>query len=137
MNEIEFNRIMQLEYERIRDFIILHYNATERTDTPFWEYCRNMQIPDSLKERMQLFRERGVVANYRQGMFLDASWLAVFFGQRIMPGSYDPRSDLLSDDVVIAKLKNIRTQYRHAVNSMPSQQETLQKMGADYRTLSQ
>lgn len=135
MNETEFNRIMALEYERIRDFLILHYHATERTDTPFWEYCKNMQVPDSLNERIQLFRERGVVANYRQGMFLDASWLAVFFGQGIMPANYDPRSDQLSQDSVFALLETIRNQYRDAAQSMPLHGEALQKMGADYRAL--
>lgn len=133
MNETEFNRIMGLEYERIRDFLILHYHATQRSDTPFWEYCKNMQIPDSLAERLQLFRERGVVANYREGMFLDASWLAVFFGQGVMPASYDPRIDRLSRASLFARLENIKRQYNDAACSMPEHGEALQKMGADYR----
>jgi tryptophan halogenase len=90
VNETEFNRIMALEYERIRDFLILHYHATERDDTPFWAYCRTLNIPESLSYRMALFRQRGLVPNYREGMFLDASWLAVYLGQRVVPERFDP-----------------------------------------------
>jgi tryptophan halogenase len=133
VSETEFNRIMGLEYERIRDFLILHYHATERTDTAFWNYCKNMQVPDSLHERIQLFRERGVVANYRQGMFLDASWLAVFFGQGVMPGSYDPRSNRLTQAAVLARLQGLQQRYHDAVLAMPSHATFLQASGADYR----
>lgn len=135
MNEIEFNRIMSLEYERIRDFLILHYHATERNDTPFWDYCRNMQIPASLTERMELFRERGVVANYREGMFLDASWLAVYFGQRVMPRHYDPRSNRQSQDEISRYLSGINLEYSTAVNTMAEHEAVLRRMGADYRAL--
>ena len=135
MNETEFNRIMGLEYERIRDFLILHYHATERDDTPFWDYCKNMQIPDSLTERMNLFRERGVVANYREGMFLDASWLAVYFGQRIEPRCYDPRSNRVPQDALSRYLSRLNMEYSTAVNSMPEHAAALSRMGADYRSL--
>ena len=135
MNETEFNRIMRLEYERIRDFLILHYHATERDDTPFWDHCRTMQVPDSLQERMDLFRERGIVADYREGMFLDASWIAVFLGQRIIPASYDPRVDQLSPAQLGNALNSIQNQYQVAVNDMPLQADVLQSMGADYRQL--
>ena len=82
--------MMELEYERVRDFLILHYNATERDDSDFWNYCRTMVLPDSLRYKMELFRERGVVVNYRDGMFLEPSWLAVYLGQNMMPVAHDP-----------------------------------------------
>jgi tryptophan halogenase len=135
MNELEFNRIMGLEYERIRDFLILHYHATERSDTPFWEYCKNMQIPDSLTERMELFRERGVVANYREGMFLDASWLAVYFGQRVLPRNHDPRSNRIPQDELARYLSQISMEYSAAVNTMPDHAAILRDLGADYRLM--
>ena len=40
----EFNRQTDFEWERVRDFIILHYWANERGGE-FWEYCRNMELP--------------------------------------------------------------------------------------------
>ncbi len=85
----EFNRTMAMEYERVRDFLILHYHATERNDTPFWNHVRTMEIPDTLASKMALFRERGAVAGYEHGVFLEPSWVAVYLGQRIIPARHD------------------------------------------------
>lgn len=130
MNEIEFNRVTALEYERIRDFLILHYHATERDDTPFWNYCRTMDIPDSLAYRMELFRERGVVPHYREGMFLDASWLAVYFGQRVMPLHYDPVAESLAGAKLAGTLSAIREEYVRAADAMPGHEAFLKSIGA-------
>ncbi|GGB29947.1 tryptophan halogenase [Sphingomonas metalli] len=89
----EFNRVIDLEYDRIRDFLILHYHATTRSDSPFWDYVRTMAIPDSLAEKLELWRRRGRVVKYREGVFLDASWIAVYLGQGIVPAGWDPRAD--------------------------------------------
>lgn len=131
MNETEFNRIMALEYERIRDFLILHYHATERDDTPFWDYCRTMAIPDSLAYRMELFRQRGVVPHYREGMFLDASWLAVYLGQNVIPRHYDPACDRLGEEELAAQLDRIRRDYAHAIGGMPLHAAFLRQIGAN------
>ena len=85
----EFNRLIDLEYDRIRDFLILHYHATERSDTPFWDYVRTMDDPGHAPEKIELFRRRGRVVKYREGVFLDASWIAVYLGQRIIPEGHD------------------------------------------------
>ena len=90
----EFNRVIDLEYDRIRDFLILHYHATTRSDSPFWDYVRTMPIPDSLSEKLELWRRRGRVVKYREGVFLDASWIAVYMGQGIVPQGWDPRADV-------------------------------------------
>src|SRR4051812_10973839 len=89
----EFNRLIDLEYDRIRDFLILHYHATERTDSEFWNYVRTMDVPDTLQEKIELFRRRGRVVKYREGVFLDASWIAVYLGQRVVPEGHDMRAD--------------------------------------------
>ncbi|WP_275298258.1 tryptophan halogenase family protein [Sphingomonas beigongshangi] len=96
----EFNRVIDLEYDRIRDFLILHYHATTRSDSPFWDYVRTMTIPDSLAEKLDLWRRRGRVVKYREGVFLDASWVAVYLGQGIVPEGWDPRADA-SDPVAV------------------------------------
>ncbi|WGM48325.1 Flavin-dependent tryptophan halogenase PrnA [Brevundimonas sp. NIBR10] len=116
----EFNRIMELEYDRIRDFLVLHYNATERDDTPFWNHCRTMEVPDSLAEKVALFKERGVVARYRDGLFLEPSWLAVYFGQRIEPDAYDALSDRAPEAALAEALETLRTSVQRAAAAMPS-----------------
>jgi tryptophan halogenase len=126
----EFNRIMLLEYERIRDFLILHYHATDRDDTPFWNYCRTMPIPDSLAGRLELFRARGVVPQYREGMFMDASWLAVLLGQRVMPRHHDPAADVLALPQLAQRLTDISGEYARAIATMPRHADYLRSMGA-------
>ncbi|NIJ67550.1 tryptophan halogenase [Sphingomonas leidyi] len=92
LDAAEFNRLMALEYERVRDFLILHYHCTERDDSEFWRHCRTMRLPDSLAYKLALFRERGVVVQYREGTFLEPSWLAVYLGQPVTPRRCDPRA---------------------------------------------
>ncbi|MBN8807842.1 MAG: tryptophan 7-halogenase [Sphingomonas sp.] len=116
----EFNRLIDLEYDRIRDFLILHYHATTRDDSPFWDYVRTMPIPDSLAEKIELFRRRGRVVKYREGVFLDASWIAVYVGQGIVPDGHDPRADLPPLDALAAGLRNLRTEIDATVAQAPA-----------------
>ncbi|WP_310099669.1 tryptophan 7-halogenase [Sphingomonas sp. BE138] len=115
----EFNRLINMEYDRVRDFLILHYHATERDDSPFWNYVRTMQIPDSLAEKMELFRRRGRVVKYREGAFLDASWVSVYLGQRVYPVDADPRAQGPSVDSLAAGLDRMRGEIDAAVAAMP------------------
>ena len=126
----EYNRLMNLEYERVRDFLILHYHATERDDTPFWNQVRTMQVPDSLAHRLQTFRKRGVVVNYRDGMFLDASWIAVYLGQRVIPETSDPRGEVLSDAGLMLRLASMRDEYAQMASQLPKQNAFLERIGA-------
>jgi tryptophan halogenase len=115
----EFNRIINVEYDRIRDFLILHYHATERDDTPFWNYVRTMSVPDSLAEKMALFRARGRVETYARGLFLEPSWLAVYQGQRVLPEDYDPRADIIPADRLAPALERMRAEIAAAAHAMP------------------
>jgi tryptophan halogenase len=115
----EFNRVVDVEYDRIRDFLILHYHATERSDSPFWDYVRTMEIPDSLAEKLELFRRRGRVVRYREGVFLEPSWIAVYLGQRVLPEGHDMRADLPSADALAAGMEELRTEIRQNVEAMP------------------
>ncbi|MEY3008333.1 MAG: hypothetical protein RI942_2675 [Pseudomonadota bacterium] len=92
----EYNAKLRREAERIRDFIVLHYNLTERDDTEFWRYCRNMQIPDTLKHRMQLFRDTGTVFKDPDDVFAENSWVQVMMGQGLIPDAYHPIVDQMS-----------------------------------------
>jgi tryptophan halogenase len=115
-----YNRMMNQEYEWVRDFIILHYKATERTDSPFWNYCRTMEVPRSLQSRMDLFRSHGRV--YREGneLFTKLSWLQVMHGQRVRPQSYHPLADLRTEPEIAEYLEEISGVIQACVGVMPS-----------------
>ena len=117
----EYNAQTQTEYERIRDFLILHYKATERDDSPFWNHCRTMAIPATLQHKMDLFRSNGRF--YRDGseLFTELSWLQVMVGQRVLPQGYHPMADLLSVAELDDFLGNIETVIGKCVDVMPTQ----------------
>ena len=114
----EYNRWMDLQFERIRDFLILHYNATERDDSEFWNYMRTMQVPDSLAERLALFSARGHISSYDHGLFLLPSWVAVLIGQRVIPDSYDSRVERQSDAEITRHLSGLKNHMAQAASSM-------------------
>ncbi len=116
----EYNRMMDMEFDRIRDFLILHYNATERNDTEFWNEMRTLKVPDTLEEKKRLFRERGQVQTYDHGLFLEASWLAVFLGQRSIPKTYDQRVDMFPADQTRVRLSGLKEHIRKTAEQMPS-----------------
>ncbi|QNM84035.1 tryptophan 7-halogenase [Sphingomonas sabuli] len=126
----EFNRIMDVEYERIRDFLILHYCATERDDSPFWDYCRTMELPPSLDEKIALFRDRGLVASYRNGMFLEPSWIAVFAGQRIFPHHSSAAAAGVPATVAGKALDAMRNEVERAAVALPRHGDYLRQIGA-------
>jgi len=116
----QYNRVMKQEYEWVRDFIILHYKATERSDSPFWNYCRGMEVPESLQQRMDLFKTHGRV--YREGneLFTKVSWLQVMHGQRIRPTAYHPLTDLLSEEEIQTYLEEVEGVIAACTEVMPS-----------------
>ena len=123
----EFNRVIDLEYDRIRDFLILHYHATERSDSAFWNYVRTMEIPDTLAEKLDLFRRRGRVVKYREGVFLEASWIAVYLGQRVNPLGHDLRADMPAADALARGMETLRGQIRAVAERMPDHSAMLSR----------
>lgn len=119
----EYNRLCALEYERILDFLVLHYHATERDDSPFWNYVRTMRIPDSLSYRIEQFRATGRLIAPWQDLFQESSWLAVLNGQGIRPRTYDPLADLLDADQLRRHLKAMRMTIRKTAEAMPAQSQ--------------
>jgi tryptophan 7-halogenase len=116
----EYNRLQIDEYDKVRDFIILHYKATTRDDADLWQYCGNMRIPDTLSYRINLFRSSGRVAFQNQELFVEPNWLSVFIGQGIWPRRYDPLADVIPIDSVKGHLSRLRTAIRQTAEAMPT-----------------
>ena len=124
-NRDEFNRQLALEYERIRDFLILHYHATERDDSDFWRYCRTMSVPESLTDRMNLFFETGHIDYYHQGLFLLPSWVAVLIGQGKMPAHHNLGLKTYSPAAIDATLAKVKSQVDYFSTGMRAHGDVL------------
>jgi tryptophan halogenase len=125
-----FNAQTEREYVDIRDFLVLHYCATERDGSPFWDYCRNLDPPEGLKEKLAMFRSSGRVFREHEELFTETSWLAVLVGQGIPPGGYHPITDMLSDAETIERLAHIRQVVAHTAAQMPTQDAFLAANGS-------
>lgn len=119
----EFNRLTEWQYERIRDFLVLHYTANRRFGEPLWDFVRSMTLPESLRHKLELFRSRAAVPNYEYGLFSRDSWLAVLAGQGIVPNSYDRLADGLPLGGLQKQLEDFRAKIRAAVDRMRSHGE--------------
>jgi tryptophan halogenase len=115
----EYNTQTKEEAENIKDFIVLHYHLTQRSDTPFWRYLKNMDIPDSLKHRMKLFKESGQVFKKEEELFGETSWIQVMMGQGLMPQQYHPIVDMMSETELQNFLNQIKTGVRKRVDNWP------------------
>lgn len=123
--EISFNRLTMKEYARIRDFLILHYKATSRDDSDFWNYCRTMSIPDSLEEKIALYECNGQVFREEDELFSATSWVAVMQGQGISPQTYNPMADAFDEKSLSLEVSEIEKSIKHLVHAMPSHADYL------------
>ena len=115
----EFNRLSQLQFEQVRDFIVLHYKATQRSDSPFWRHVAEIPTPDSLSRRIELFRAGGRFFREGDELFSEASWIAVMIGQNIMPEGHDPLADAVDTGAVSRKLAGLRDIIARTAQAMP------------------
>lgn len=118
--EDAFNRLTGKEYARIRDFLVLHYKATSRTDSEFWNHCRTMDVPDTLTEKIELFRMNGQIFREEDELFTETSWAAVMMGQGIAMGGHNPVADSLPLDRLKGEIDEIEKSIRYLVGVMPS-----------------
>jgi tryptophan halogenase len=119
----EYNRLTALEYEHIRDFLILHYAASSGCESAFWRDCRAMRLPDSLAYRRDLFMKAGRIAAWDQETFLPASWLAIYTGMGLWPQRHEPLIDLFGSSATPAGFEAMRARIRAAVETLQGQQE--------------
>jgi tryptophan halogenase len=125
-----FNRLSAIEWARVRDFITLHYYANGR-EGPFWNYCRNMELPDTLAEKIALFREAGLFMREEDELFLDDSWGQVMIGQGIVPESWSPLADNVPGEDIGPFLDSLAKSYRVKAESLPTHREFVAAMVGD------
>ncbi|MBU2870761.1 tryptophan halogenase family protein [Colwellia sp. E2M01] len=121
----EYNKQSALEFEQIRDFLVLHYHATERTDSDFWQDMRHMKIPDSLALKIEMFKHNGRLTNTKNDLFTEHSWLQVMLGQGIVPQDYHPLANSMSDEKLAVMLRKIKEIKQEPIDKLPTHDEFL------------
>ena len=119
----EFNNQMSFEIENVRDFIVLHYNVTERRDTEFWRQCSAMEVPESLQHRIELFKQSGRVFKVPTELFGENSWIQVMLGQGLLPEQYHPIVNMMTDAELSQFLNGIHDSVAKLVNQLPKHQQ--------------
>ncbi|MCU4675493.1 tryptophan 7-halogenase [Catenovulum sp. 2E275] len=116
----EYNQQSEIEYSHIRDFIILHYIQNERNNNKFWHEMQQVELPERLQHKMELFKKQGVLVQEQYDIFLDSSWLQVMVGQGITPQSYHPLANNIKQQELSSMLENIRLSKLKPLEQMPS-----------------
>ncbi|MFT4076807.1 MAG: tryptophan 7-halogenase [Asticcacaulis sp.] len=116
----QYNREMTEEYINIKDFLIAHYYVTERDGSPFWDYCRNMTVPDSLRARLDLFAATGQTAVRQHELFKPVSWFSVLVGQGLTPRAYHPIADSMDEDAFRRRMYKARERVEKRVKGLIS-----------------
>ena len=118
----EYNQQTRSEIEHIRDFIVLHYHVTQRSDSPFWRSCQSMDIPASLRHRISLFEESARVFRNGNELFAENSWIQVMLGQGITPRQHHPVADLMGDTELSGFLNGIQAVVDKTLQQLPAHQ---------------
>ncbi|HMN44361.1 MAG TPA: tryptophan 7-halogenase [Povalibacter sp.] len=121
----EYNRRMVGDFAEVRDFVLLHYCATARDDSPFWQWCSRIVLPDSLRERIELFKRHGALRDGTDELFRSTSWQAIFEGMGIQPSHYCPRVDNLDYARIANALKTAKAAIHGMVGHLPTHEEFL------------
>lgn len=124
----EFNRQMRDEYEKIRDFLVLHYYITERKDSAFWQYIREMELPETLQQRIGLIKEYGQVDQYQHGLFLQSSWAYVYFCQGGKTFATFNKTDHLNNSDLISNMRSFNKEIDQFARKKPTQSTILDKI---------
>ncbi|MEO7364867.1 MAG: tryptophan halogenase family protein [Sphingomicrobium sp.] len=119
----EYNRQMRDVFEDVRDFVILHYKSTRRDDSDFWNYCRTMDVPDSLETKLELWRSKGRLFREGRELFGTPSWVAVLLGQGIVPEEQEPAANAIDEGMFADALDKMRESYRSMAEHMPAHAE--------------
>ena len=124
----EFNQQSKTEFERIRDFIILHYKLTDRDDSAFWRFCKGMDIPCSLRKKIELFKTSGKLIREDDELFAEIAWQQVMIGQGLIAEDHHPLTDALSDEQLNELFSNLKTLINSTVEQLPTHNQFLEKV---------
>src|SRR5688572_5586347 len=125
-----YNDQLGWQFDRIRDFLVLHYVATTRSDTPFWDHCRHMPIPDGLRDNIELFRDSGRFLRNGEEMFADVSWVQVMLGQGIAPQGWSPLVDQVPEADLRRFIAGVGDTIGRCVDAMPTHQQFIDRFCA-------
>jgi tryptophan halogenase len=123
----EYNRITASEVERIRDFLILHYCLTQRTDSDFWNHCASMEPPDTLKHVIEVFGACGKIPRYAEESYQEPSWVAIMVGNHLLPARYDSLVDNVPIEQLSQMMAQRRTELARIAESMPEHQAFIER----------
>lgn len=123
-----FNRLSEIEWQRIRDFLILHYTANDRKGDAFWDHCRSIELPPTLAQKIALFQEAGLFVREEDELFLDDSWGQVMIGQGILPQGWSPLADNVPGEDLGPFLDGLANAYRTKAQHLPSHTEFVAQM---------
>ena len=126
----KFNNDMNAEYESVRDFLIAHYKLTKRDDTPFWNACRSMDIPESLKGRLEVFETEGLLLEFPHDLFKDTSWFSVLVGQGLYPKAYHPLADAMPRDDFLKRMTQLRRMIAQRAGALPKHDDYINRLKA-------
>ena len=127
----EFNRQSKIEFEQIRDFIILHYKLTERADSKFWRDCKQMDIPESLQRKIDIFANSGRVFREQDELFTEIAWQQVMIGQGIEPRDHHPLVNALSAEQLKDLLDNLKAIMAVTSEKLPTHEAFLNRVCSD------
>jgi tryptophan halogenase len=126
----EYNRLTRNEYERLRDFLILHYCVTGRDDSPFWRHCRAMSVPETLRHKIDVWTSSARVPLYSEESYQEPSWVSIFIGQHLYPKRYDPFIDNIDVTRLTQAMRQRRDGIRRLAQSLPAHREYIARQGA-------
>jgi tryptophan halogenase len=123
-----FNAQGRFEWERIRDFLVLHYTANARHGEPFWDHVRSMELPETLTLKLDQWRANGFIHREHEELFTEVGWFQVLAGQGIEPRGYNPLADALSEADLRQLLEETEAALAQQVAPMPSHLDTLRRL---------
>jgi tryptophan halogenase len=113
-----YNALVANDFERIRDYFVLHYCTSQREDA-FWQQ-RRQNIPDAVAQQLAMYRATGRIVQRSQELFTDLDWFWILEGAGIVPRDYDPLVDTVDFEQVKRLMQALSQKIAADVGAAPS-----------------